>query len=177
MSSISALRALGLAVGMLVTSASQAGNLSVTLPEYNGNGVTGATETVGTFTFSVPTGQTVIGATISGFFGNSVAASTAAADIYADGIKVATCVYQAACWKNQTAPLAWSYTFAATDLGIFADGNVVLTALQSKGVAIRLGETTLSLVTQALPAVPEPSTYALMLGGLAAMAWVSRRRA
>lgn len=175
MSSMSMLRASCLATCLLAAGASQAGTITATLPSYDGNGVVGAKETIGTFSFSVPAGQLVTGATISGFFGNTWASSTAAQEIYADGILVATCVYDADCWNNVDNPLPWSHTFTGSELGIFGDGSVKLEDLQTDCCVIRLGETTLVVTTAA--AVPEPETYALMLGGLAVLAWAARRRA
>ncbi len=177
MSLMSMLRASCVATCMLAAGASQAGTLTSTLPSYDGDGVVGATETIGTFDFSVPAGQSVIGATISGFFGHALTPSTAAQEIYADNVLVATCVYLADCWTNEEAPLPWSYTFTGAELGIFADGQVVLTDKQTDCCIIRLSETTLQVFTDTTPAVPEPETYALMLGGLAVVAWAARRRA
>lgn len=179
MNSTFTLRIAGLVSGLLLAGASHATQL--TLPEYDGNGVVGATETIGTFDLGLPAGQSVISATISGFFGNSTSPSTAAQEIYADGVKVATCAYGADCWSNIDQPLPWSYTFTGAQLdpfkGLFADGKIVLTDTQTDCCVIRLGTTTLDFTTGPTPAVPEPGTYLMMLGGLAAMAWVSRRRA
>lgn len=177
MLSMSTLRTSCIVAGLLIAGASQAATFSVSLPAYDGAGVNGATETIGTFNLGLPAGQSVLGATISGFFGNASEPSTAAQEIYADGVKVATCVYGSDCWSNVDSPLPWSYTFTGSELGIFADGQVVLTDKQTDCCVIRLGETTLSGTFGSTPAVPEPSTYALMLAGLGALAWVSRRRA
>lgn len=170
----SLIRASCLAATVLAASASQAGTFSSKLPAFDGAGNTGVTETIGTFLLTLTPGESVVSATISGFFGNVNSSSTAAQEIYADGIKVATCAYKAACWSNLDDPIPWSYTFAADQFGIFADGKVVLTDKQTNCCVIHLDETTLSGITAA---VPEPETYALMLGGLGALAWVSRRRA
>ena len=156
----------------LIATAAQAGTISMTLPEYNGAGSYPATETVGTFSFAVPVGETIVGAVISGQFGNSSVSSTAVQTVMADGIAVATCPDTSAfCWN--TGPEAWSYTFAPSQFGIFADGSVVVTDYQPDCCIIRLGETTLTLTTAP---VPEPETYAMMLAGLGILGAAARRR-
>ena len=119
------LAALALAAGL--TGAAHAGSFSATLPEFNGDG-SNTTQTMGTFTFVIPAGETTTGATVSGTFGNSATTSTSVHDVFADGILVASCPDKLAfCWI--TGPVAWSHTFTAAELGIFADGMVVRTSV------------------------------------------------
>jgi hypothetical protein len=54
-----------------------------------------------------------------------------------------------------------SFTFAVNDLSLVAGGNVAVTG---------------QLRTTQVSAIPEPETYALMLAGLAAVGFISRRR-
>lgn len=161
------------AAGFAATAA-QAGTISLTLPEFNGPdpASTPLTVTVGTFSFAVPAGETVVGATIFGQFGNSFTSSTAVQTVMADGIALATCPDSASfCWTR--GPEAWSYTFTGAELGIFADGSVVVTDNQTGCCVIRLGETKLELTTAP---VPEPETYAMMVAGLGILGAVARRR-
>lgn len=92
---------------------------------------------IGTFSFDIPAGEVVTGATISGTFGNDDVPGqteiTADADLYVDGsvIDVASCESpnvagngtSLACDggnnPNDT-PTAWSYTFSASDLTTLA---------------------------------------------------------
>lgn len=144
---------------------------SETLGEYSGayytSGFPIAPVTVGTFSSSLWS-LGVAGATISGTFGNSAFSNSAGTDLFLDGILIAQCVQFATCYST-AGPHAWSYTFGAGDLGIFADGFAILTAVQTSEYTIRLGQTTLATV-------PEPATVLLLAGGLFGLALKSRRR-
>ena len=79
---------------------------------------------IGAFSFTIPTGESVIGGTISGTFGNDdvpdTTESTAPSDYYIDNntIEVASCddsLTGAAC-DTSSAPTSWSYTLTASDL-------------------------------------------------------------
>lgn len=61
-----------------------------------------------------------------------------------------------------------------TGLGLLASGNYHLDISGSFGANALGGQYSVSLA--AVPAVPEPSTYALMLAGVGAVAFVARRR-
>ncbi|WP_229487728.1 PEP-CTERM sorting domain-containing protein [Pseudoduganella lutea] len=158
--------------GLVVASASHAGTFSDSLPEFSGTGANGV-ETVGMFTFSVPANETILSARIDGTFGNSEITSTSVHSVYADGILIASCADMASfCWS--TGPEAWSYSFSGAELGIFADGQVVITTDQTDCCTVRLGAMTLTGVTAA---VPEPGTYAMLLAGLGLLTAVKRRKA
>lgn len=86
-----------------------------TLPEFNFDGgptFPTAAQTVGTFTFTIPTGKAISDISISGQFGNSVVGSSAPVDIFLDGLLVATCLDSGECC-NITTP--WSNTVASDD--------------------------------------------------------------
>ncbi len=173
---ITALRSISIAGCLVAAGWAQADTITSTLPAYTGKGITGNTETVGTFSFVLPEGQTILGATLEGLWGNAGSFTTAGQQISADGLLVATCVLNTACAQSKTADSAsrlWSYTFGASDFATLQDGALTITDLQTGCCVIRLGETKLTIITSA---VPEPSTYALMLGGIGAVACAARRR-
>lgn len=170
-------RATALVISLLAAGVSQAATntTTVTLPAYTGAGVNNKTETVGTFLFNLPAGESIVSAVLSGFWGNSGQYTTAGQLVYADGLQVASCASGDTCWAAKSSPMAWSYTFTANQFSALLDGQLTLTDKQIACCQIRLGATTLTIETA--PAVPEPETYAMMLVGLAAVAWVSRRKA
>jgi len=136
---------------------------------------------IGDFTFSIPNGESVVGGTISGTFGNAdVSPSTAASDYFVDNgaIEVATCddslSFTDPCDTGST-PTAWNYTLTPTDLSNlsteFAAGSIDFTVTQNFAVAVQTGTTTLDLVLS-----PEPSMLFLLCGGLAGIALFQRFR-
>lgn len=177
MRSMSVTRAAVLAtIGLLAASVSQATTTTATVAAYTGNGVNNKTEKVGTFNFVLPQGESIVSATLSGFWGNSGQYTTAGQVLYADNdLQVASCAYGDTCWAAKSAPLAWSYSFTANQFSYLTDGTVNLTDKQIACCQIRLGVTTLTIETA--PAVPEPGTYALALAGLAVVGWMGRRKA
>lgn len=163
----------GFALAAMVTSAARAQNIVQTLPEFNGGGNYPFVWPVGTFNYVIPPGQSILWARISGQFGNSVVQSTAAQDLYLDGIKVASCAYLSpTCWGG--GPEAWSYNFSASEFGVLADGSANFVSDQTDCCIVRLGSTTLEIQTQST--VPEPATVALMATGLVGMLAVVRQR-
>jgi hypothetical protein len=89
-------------------------------------------ETVDTFSYRVLPGETVLAATVSGNWGipGYFEASTAGADIYVDGVRVAQCISGQSCWANG-GPEPWSYTFGSGDYSRLTDGSAVMTAVQT----------------------------------------------
>ena len=153
-----------------------AGTFSITLPEFSGDG-TNTTQILGTFLFSVPTGETVTSAELEGHFGNSIVPTTSVHDVFADGILVASCAsHDSPCWPLPGDPDPWHHVFTGAELSIFSDGKVVMTTTQydcCDFAIVREGPMTLQGLTSA---VPEPSSYALLLAGLAGVALAVRRR-
>ena len=163
----------GCALATVLTSAVSAQNIVQTLPEFNGGSNYPFVWAVGTFNYVIPAGHNIMWARVSGQFGNSVVSSTAAQDLYVDGIKVATCVYRSpTCWSG--GPEQWTYNFTSSEFGALADGSANFYSDQTDCCVVRLGATTLEIQTQAT--VPEPSTVALVASGLVGMLALVRRR-
>jgi hypothetical protein len=181
-----------LAVGYAMPS--QASTIVATSGEYNGpfdfdfnpGDYPLAPATIGDFTFAIPTGDVVVGGTISGTFGNAdVLPTTAPSDYYIDNgnIEVAECddslSFAAACDSTGATPTAWSYTFLSSDLSTLAAelsaGSIDFTVVQNFAIAVQTGTTTLDLDVAPAP-VPEPSTMLLFCCGLASMALLPRLR-
>lgn len=175
MSSIRLAAAILMAVGFASTG--RAGSFSDTLPEFSGNG-SNTTQTLGTFVFNVPSGETVVSAVLQGHFGNSVVPTTSIHDVFADGILVASCpLHESPCWPLPGDPDPWQHVFTGAELSIFVDGIVVMTTTQydcCDFAIVREGEMTLQGLTAP---VPEPAQGVLALVGLAGIAWAMRRRA
>ena len=136
---------------------------------------------IGDFTFSIPSGGSVVGGTISGTFGNNdVSPITAPSDYFIDNgvIEVASCddglTGAAACDSGST-PTAWTYTLTSSDLSNlaadFAAGSIDFSVVQNFAIAVQTGTTTLDLVVS-----PEPSMIFLICGGLAGIAFLRRFR-
>jgi len=165
---------------LAVTSQAEAAIITSTVPEYNGPyPVTGpfplAPVTVGTFSYTIPAGEDIVSATISGTFGNSVYPNSSGVDVYANSILVASCpqwpTFLSPC-NDASTPTSWSFTFPSSDFSALTSGSVDLTAVQTSQVEIRLGQTTL-----ALTATPEPGTLSLVgpLMGVLALGVRTRR--
>ena len=127
--------------------------------------------TVGTVVFSVPAGERIVGATVSGFWGSSVIPdSTAGVDVLVDGILVARCVKHAPnCYDPAPAARPWSYTFTDADLRKLSDGAATMTAVQTSDDTVRLGQSTLSIKTAPGPVLGVPTLSSLGLVWLAAV--------
>lgn len=136
--------------------------------------------TIGAFDFTIPAGDQVVGATISGTFGDVNIPVTALTDLYVDSgsIQVAGC-------DDPSAPCAagtvdgslvpWSYTFTPTQLSElssdFAAGSLDFTAVQNSFGAVVVGTPTLDLQV-----APEPSYIFPLAGGLLALITWRRRK-
>jgi hypothetical protein len=130
--------------------------------------------TVGTFNYTIPSGVHLTSATILGTFGNAAYPNSSGVDVYAGGILVGSCptwpAHLVPCNTADT-PTAWSFNFPSSDFPLLTSGSVSLTAVQTSGNVIRLGDSTLSL-----SATPEPSSVALMLPSLFGLVWLRRRK-
>lgn len=153
--------------------------------DYEGNFYDGTSApydiAIGTFDFTIPTNDIVIGATISGTFGDVNIPVTALTDLYVDGgnIQVGGCDdLTANCATGINSSLtSWSHTFTGTELSQlgsdFAAGSLDFTAIQNSFGLVVLGDPTLDIqVAQ----TPEPSSIFTLAGGLLAfIAWRRRK--
>ena len=124
-----------------------------------------APQTVGSYVFG-PLDGPVVSATLNGEFGTN-GSSSAAFELFADGILVATCSATDPC----VAPSGggpFVYEFALGEFSVLSDDLVELTLIQTEQGIARLGPSTLTINT-----VPEPCSVLLL--GLASFLGVASR--
>jgi hypothetical protein len=141
---------------------------------------------IGTFNFTIPAGERVIGATISGTFGDVNIPVTALADLFVDNgtIEAGKCDIESdgvtyppcAAGTVDGSLVPWSYTFSSTDLTNlatgFSHGSIDFTAVQNSPFgAVVVGDPTLDIQVS-----PEPASILTLAGGLLAFAAFRRRK-
>lgn len=151
----------------------EAATITQTLPEFDFDGESpfpNTPQTIGTYSFSIPTGEQIVSAVISGTFGNSSFPNTAPVQVFLDGLNVATCSNSSEpCYFSQT-PTAWSFTFNSSQFALLSDGIGVLTSIQTDQFVTRLGETTLTIETAPTTPIPTPALLPGLIGmGVAAL--------
>ncbi len=144
--------------------------------------------TIGTFTFTIPTGDTVTGITISGTFGNSDNPTTALSDYFLGfsgnetAVPVANCdSILADCYSNGNGPTAWIDSLSSANLNTLASaigsgavdftytwGNNTQFAFQGFDQFVYAGAPTIDI--QVTQVTPEPASVLLLLSVLAAIA-------
>lgn len=158
--------------------------------DYEGNFYDGSTTfppssiSIGTFSFTIPTGTQVIGATISGTFGDVNIPVTALTDLYVDNgnIEVAECDQSGgnyppcAVGTSNGLPATWTYTFTSADLTNLASelsgGSIDFTAVQNSPFGtVVVGDPVLDIQL-----TPEPASIFTFAGGLLAFAALRRRK-
>jgi len=156
-----------------------AGLITATVPQYDGPVIGPAgpypqpAVTVGTFTYTIPLGESILSASIAGAFGDfdgEFLNSTAPVTLHAAGETVATCTTADPCFTTPLIP--WTFTFSASDFAQLATGSVPFTQVQTGPFQVHLSQTTLSIITAPIGA-PEPRT--LVLIGAAVVIFVVTR--
>ena len=151
---------LGSLLAYPASAAAQTRHITATLPDFSGPALNDGpfpNLTVGTFTYTLLPGETIVRASVSGTWGNAlVPQSSAGADVYVDrvldGPLVARCVINDVCWQGAPPDLVpWSFTFTAGQFPLLADGSAVLTAQQTSVTIVRLGGLRLDLEVDLAP--------------------------
>jgi hypothetical protein len=136
---------------------------------------------IGAFTFTIPAGDYVTGASISGTFGDQNTPVTALTDLFVlnGTIQVGACDSTGdpcATGAINGSLVPWSTTFNRAELQNlapdFAAGSLNFTAVQNSFGAVIVGTPALDL--QIAP-VPEPSLFPLVGGFLAVLGWRRRK--
>lgn len=150
-----------------------ASTVQATLAEFSGQYITSgfpATPvSVGIFVYSLPVGEQIVSASLSSTFGNGVVPSTAGMDLYVAGILAASCVENDICDTTLTGVTPFNYVFQPSDFAILNSGSLSVTAIQTGGNIIRLGQESLNINTVVLNGVPEPATLGLFGLGAGAL--------
>jgi hypothetical protein len=162
-------------VATLAASLAAAATIVVAFPEFDGAPIDSPFPqpaiTVGAQTLSIPAGDRIVSAVMSGSWGTSTKPdSTAGVTVFLNGVEVARCVKpDPGCWIGDSGQRPWQHTFTGPELLPLNDGTATLTAVQTSEAFLRLGVSTLVVETAPLFIVPTLSSLGL-LALLAAMA-------
>jgi hypothetical protein len=194
---VTAIFCAGAAIGL--TTPAQADIIPAPIPSYDGIGydfttpqtTPAAFTTIGTFSFTIPTGSPVTGIVVSGSFGNNDSPTTALADFFVNytgvgsPVEVASCDNPMAdCFSNTNGPTAWTYTFTSADLANvaaqIAKGTLDFSFTMDQppftqtGLdwTVYAGQTSIDLQV----ATPEPFTVLMCFSGLSGIAVLRRFR-
>ena len=169
------LKAVLAATALVAACAADAATFVRNFPELDGPPASSAqgpfpTLAVGTVSFPVPAGETVIAAVVSGFWGTNTnpEEGTAGVNVVLDGVLVAQCVKPSpGCWGNSSGQRSWNYVLPGSELAALNEGVATMTAVQTSDITVRLGTSTLIVQTGPLP--PPPTVPALSTLGLLAL--------
>jgi len=150
---------LALVAGLWLTAApasAQTRTVTASLPNYNGPVVPAGpfpSLSIGTFTYTLLPGETVAAAQVHGTWGNSSRPqSSAAVDLFVDGVMVAQCTVGALCWLDSPPDLVpWSFDFAPGQLSLLNDGQAVLSGQMTSSIQVYLGTLRLDLTINTPP--------------------------
>ncbi|WP_432199836.1 PEPxxWA-CTERM sorting domain-containing protein [Erythrobacter sp. W53] len=174
--------ALAGAAAALVPASASAAEVIASLPDFdgpgNGSGFPIDLGTVGTFNFSIDPTAVITGAFFEGTFGTqAVSQSTAAFDATLDGSQFTVCpVGDPGCFVVGDPLRSFSIALDSSTYADLLDGTVDLGIIQTSNTFVRLGSPTLRIQFDPSGAVPEPSTWALLILGFGAIGAFMRRR-
>jgi hypothetical protein len=171
---------LGVLAGGIVAlaGAASATTITATLSDVNGSyNATGFPIDLAlgeSFTYSIPGSATITSATIGGTFGTAAyPTSTAGFDVVVDGVSEVACVYEAACWTGSDGSYApFSIALPSSIYSLLLSGGASFDVVQTSDYTVRYGTPTLTITY----AVPEASTWIMMILGLGAVGGVARVR-
>ena len=131
--------------------------------------------TIGTFEYSIDPGAVITSAFIGGTFGTDIApGSTASFDVVVDGLQLTACPeFSPTCWEGGDPFRPFDIELPGSSYGDLLDGSVDLGIIQTTGFIVRYGTPTLTINYEA---VPEASTWAMMILGLGFAGMGLRRR-
>jgi len=149
----------------------EAAIITSTIPEFNGSSFSSDEPfpqppvNIGIFSYTIPTGEEIVSAVISGTFGNSVVPNSSGLNLFVDSFQVASCArFDPLCYFGSI-PTPWSFSFPASAFSFLTDNSMTLTATatQTSEFVIRLGETRLTIETAPIASVPEPTSVLALL--------------
>ena len=165
----------------LVSSPAMATTITADLPQFSGPLDTipvPPLQTVGTFTYTLPTGETIVSALFKSTFGNEFFPNTAPMNVLVDGILVGQCADAADPCNSGANNTAIFHTFTKSDFAALADGLAILQVDQIALRTARLGASSLVIetATSDLAATPQPASLTLMAIGLTGAVSAAWRR-
>ncbi len=163
-----------IATAVLAAAVAAQADITETFPEVNGPYVDYSytfpqpMTTIGTVNYSIPAGETILGATLSGIFGDTsdFYGSSAEFDLYANGTEVISTYDVSPDPYYNVVPFTASYN----DIASLETGSVTLSYVQESPYDVRLSEVTLDIQTSSVPDVTGMSSVVMAGLGLAGFA-------